>query len=102
MAVPVRTCVGCGARDAQSAMLRVQLGAAGGPTLVERAGHGRSAYVHARPACAAALPKSRGLARSLRTPVGQTERAGLRICIEDRIRRAQLQAAAAAHVQGGE
>jgi len=82
---PTRTCVGCGARDAQRALMRVQLDEAGEPVVVGRARKGRSAYVHARAACAAALPKSRGISRSLRVTLGQAERARLRTSIEEQV-----------------
>jgi uncharacterized protein len=66
---PVRTCVGCGQRDAQAALVRLRLDAAGRLEVAGGAGGGRGAYVHARPECVAALAKTRLLKRSLHRDV---------------------------------
>ncbi len=71
--IAVRTCVGCGCRDGQSRMLRLQW-LAGVPRPVERPTGGRSAYVHACGECVARLGKSRLLERSLRRRVSSSER----------------------------
>lgn len=63
---PTRTCVGCGARDAQSAMLRVRRGDDGLVVAPPRGGCGRSAYVHGRQDCVRAILRSKGVGRSLR------------------------------------
>ncbi|HYB97750.1 MAG TPA: YlxR family protein [Candidatus Limnocylindrales bacterium] len=97
---PVRTCVGCGGRDAQHSLLRVQLDERGQAVIVDRARTGRSAYVHPAAACAAALPKSRGLTRSLRTQLAAPQRLQLRGSIEERIGPAGPQMAEAAAERG--
>ena len=66
---PVRTCVGCGRRDAQARLIRLQVDAAGTLAAVRGAHAGRSAYVHPEPDCVAGLTKSRTLRRSLRRDV---------------------------------
>ena len=79
VSAPVRTCVGCGARDAQSRLVRLQLDAAANLRAVDRAHAGRSAYVHADPKCVEGLIKSRSLRRSLR---GDVERSARQRCVE--------------------
>jgi translation initiation factor IF-2 len=63
---PTRSCVGCGARDAQQAMVRLRRGADGVVRPSPQAGTGRSAYVHPADSCVAGLARSKGLGRSLR------------------------------------
>ena len=54
MTEPVRTCVGCGAKAAQRELVR--LVASGERVAVDRAKRGgRGAWLHAAPACLAAL-----------------------------------------------
>ena len=66
---PVRTCVGCGRRDAQARLVRLQVDGSGAVNAVQRVQAGRSAYVHAERECVAGLIKSRGFRRSLRRDV---------------------------------
>lgn len=75
-ASPLRTCVGCAARDRQPAMIRLRRE---GERVVVAVGRpaGRSAYVHARPECIGGLARSRFLGRSLRADVGRESRAEL-------------------------
>lgn len=68
-AQPIRTCIGCGARESQSDLLRLQAGSVGGLALVARPIRGRSAYVHDRRPCIEAVVKSRILRRSLHVDV---------------------------------
>lgn len=71
MAGPTRTCVGCGRRDAQSAMLRLRRDAAGVIVPAAAVSTGRSAYVHPLPDCVSGLARSKGLGKSLRTTVSK-------------------------------
>lgn len=71
---PTRTCVGCGRRDRQSAMLRLRRDPAGSIGLAEAGKAGRSAYVHAAADCVNGIVRSKGLGRSLRTVVEKDER----------------------------
>lgn len=73
---PMRTCAGCGARDAQAAMVRLRL-ADGSLAARGRAGTGRSAYVHDRGECVRGLVKSRLLGKSLRANVTREARVAL-------------------------
>jgi predicted RNA-binding protein YlxR (DUF448 family) len=75
--LPTRTCVGCGARDEQAALVRLQLDADGELVPVARAHRGRSAYVHGTERCAGALAKTRLLRRSLRQDVDKGKREAL-------------------------
>ena len=79
---PTRTCVGCGSRDEQSAMIRLRRGLSGG--LITDGGvadsgirQGRSAYVHAQRECIRGLVRSKGLGKSLRTTVAKEARVEL-------------------------
>ena len=72
---PVRTCIGCGTREPQAQLLRLQVPSSGGLELVERPVRGRSAYVHDRRQCIEAVVKSRILRRSLRVDVPRALRA---------------------------
>jgi len=76
---PVRTCIGCRARDARSALVRVV--ARDGAVAIDRAGRlgGRGAYLHARGACLAAFTRRGGFVRSLRCVVAKPEREMLRV-----------------------
>ena len=67
---PQRTCVGCRTVDAQDALLRAVLDAAGRISLQKgaRRAAGRGAYVHAREACLRAASRG-GFARSFRQKV---------------------------------
>ncbi|RMF22833.1 MAG: DUF448 domain-containing protein [Deltaproteobacteria bacterium] len=74
--IPVRTCTGCGRRDEQRRLLRVQWQDSG-LACSEKPGPGRSAYVHRREECVTRLAKSRLLERSLRRRVPAGERTRL-------------------------
>jgi predicted RNA-binding protein YlxR (DUF448 family) len=69
--VPLRTCAGCRAHAAKTAMLRVVRTPAGA-VVVDPTGEapGRGAYVHRAPACIEAALARGGLARALRAGVG--------------------------------
>lgn len=71
---PMRTCVGCGKRDGQSALVRFRVTTDGGLSEEPRAG--RSAYIHARVACARSLPRSKQLTRALRRNIATETREG--------------------------
>jgi uncharacterized protein len=67
---PVRTCVGCGTREARSALMRFVV--AGDALALDPSGRapGRGAWLHRRPECWTAFVRRRGPVRSLRyTPV---------------------------------
>jgi hypothetical protein len=73
--VPVRTCCGCGQREAQSALTRLVRTAGGGLVLdAERRHGGRGAYLHPRVSCWQGFVRGKGLVRSLRAPVARSER----------------------------
>jgi len=65
---PVRTCVGCRARDAKPALLRVVV--VDGVLTVDPAGRlpGRGASVHPDPACVELADRRRAFPRALRVP----------------------------------
>ncbi|MDC4233019.1 YlxR family protein [Actinomyces sp. B33] len=70
---PVRTCTGCGRRQARSELIRV-VASPGGPIQVDprRDLPGRGAWVHPDPACIGRARARGALARSLKTgsPIG--------------------------------
>ena len=80
---PVRTCVGCRAKDRKGALLRV-VRAGEGMVRVDPIGSavGRGAHVHRNLACIDAAFRRGGLARALRTGLGPVEAARLRADIE--------------------
>jgi len=82
---PVRTCVGCGQRDAQQAMLRLRMKAGDLLIEVDAGGTGRSAYLHSRRPCIQGLVKSKGLTRSLRATIGRDLRFALTEALERRL-----------------
>lgn len=74
---PVRTCVGCGRRDARTALVRfVASGAELRPDVAGRL-PGRGAYLHRAAACHEGFMSRRGPIRSLRSTVGREARAAL-------------------------
>ena len=75
---PVRTCCGCGARDAQGALIRITA-SAGGELIVDpgRRRGGRGAYLHPRPACWEGFVRGKLYLRSLRMPAGVPARRAL-------------------------
>ena len=74
---PVRTCVGCGGRAPQRALLRFAGGPAGLHLDGRRRAPGRGAYLHASPECWRAFTRRRGPVRSLRSTPAPAERAAL-------------------------
>ncbi len=64
---PVRTCLGCRARDSQGALVRLAWD--GHRLLVSRTAAGRGAWVHPRPDCLRAASHKGVLARAFRTAV---------------------------------
>ena len=82
---PTRTCVGCGARDAQSAMVRLRRGPDGIVVATPSGGCGRSAYVHPGAACIAGLARSKGMGRSLRITVAKETRLDLMRILDERL-----------------
>jgi len=83
-AEPVRTCVGCGRREARSGLVRF---VAGGDGLVldpcQRA-PGRGAWLHRRPDCWIAFVRRRGPVRSLRRSATPAERERLVAMLSER------------------
>ena len=77
MSEPVRTCVGCGGKAAQRALVRVK--AAGERVVVdrERSG-GRGAWLHPEPPCLERAVKRRAFARALRAEGLRADAAALR------------------------
>jgi len=67
--VPIRTCVGCGRRDSQRALIRFVATLAVGRSLP-----GRGAYLHRRQDCWKAFARARGPVRSLRAAPTPAER----------------------------
>lgn len=80
---PTRTCVGCGARDAQAAMLRLRRSDAGIVVAADRGGIGRSAYVHPGAACVRGIARSKGVGRSLRMTVTKENRLELMLILDE-------------------
>ena len=73
--VALRTCVGCGERDAQNALLRFAHAPQQGLRLRTDAGSpGRSAYLHHRRDCWQRFVARKGVVRSLGRPVDKNER----------------------------
>lgn len=66
---PQRTCLGCGARNEQSALLRIVERA--GELCVDRLAEGRGAYLHRREECWGAFVRKKSLYRALRVEVGR-------------------------------
>jgi hypothetical protein len=83
----VRTCVGCGERDAQGTLLRIQATPEGCLHPVDKAHAGRSAYVHARARCIGLVARSRLLNRSLRVTVDGSARASLAATLQGAVGR---------------
>ncbi len=80
--VPVRTCVGCGERDAQGTLVRVQVAPDGTLRAVERPQGGRSAYVHAHSPCIVRSARGKLFNRSLRVATDATSRAALATALQ--------------------
>jgi predicted RNA-binding protein YlxR (DUF448 family) len=76
--VPIRTCMGCGQRDLQPALVRVQAAADGTLRVVSPHGvhAGRSGYLHDRRACWEQFAGRKGRVRSLGQSLDRAQRAG--------------------------
>ena len=72
MAIPERTCVGCGEKQPATALVRLRLVEGAVVVDAERRG-GRGAWVHSGSACLARAVKRKGLARAFRAPVAVDE-----------------------------
>lgn len=73
--VPVRSCIGCGARAPQAELLRVASTADGGLQLLTGRAHaGRSGYLHPDVACWERFAARKGPVRSLRQTVDKVRR----------------------------
>jgi uncharacterized protein len=83
MPQPIRSCIGCRARDRRGALTR--LVARDGRLEVDRAGRapGRGAWVHARAACLDAFARRGGFVRALRCVIPKPERAALRVLFSE-------------------
>ena len=76
-AEPIRTCVGCGAREPRAALVRFVVSAGElAPDLPARA-PGRGAWLHRRPECWDAFARRRGPVRALRATPSAASRARL-------------------------
>ena len=75
---PVRTCLGCRARDARSRLVRVT--ARDGALVVDRAGRlgGRGGYFHVDQTCVDTFARRGGFVRSLKCVVPKPERESFR------------------------
>ena len=81
----MRTCVGCGAREARASLVRFVSAADGGLTLdLRRALPGRGAWLHGDPACWSAFVGRRGPVRSLRTTPSRAAREALQVALATR------------------
>jgi predicted RNA-binding protein YlxR (DUF448 family) len=81
-AFPTRTCVGCGRRDRQSAMLRLKHAGQGRVVTASAVREGRSAYVHAAGECVRGLARSKALQKSLRQTIAKEARLALIASLE--------------------
>jgi uncharacterized protein len=79
---PTRTCVGCGRRDSQSAMLRLRRDGEGRIVAAGLIRSGRSAYVHAAGPCVQGLVRSKVLGKSLRQTIAKEARVALVASLE--------------------
>ena len=84
---PERTCVGCRSRAAKRELLRV-VRTPRGDVAVDPSGsaQGRGAYVHRDPSCVGAALRAGGIARALRTGLGENEVGKLRHELEEHLR----------------
>ncbi len=78
MAAPIRTCVGCGVRAAQSELVRLRT--EGERVIVDRRRTGgRGAWLHADAACLDRAIRRRAFGRALRRPDVRADAAALRV-----------------------
>lgn len=73
--VPIRLCIGCGARAPQRELLRLVRSLGGSLVLSDRGRGGRGGYLHRREACWTAFAVRRGVVRSLGHAVDRGARA---------------------------
>jgi predicted RNA-binding protein YlxR (DUF448 family) len=76
-AEPVRTCVGCGMRDARAALVRFVASEGRLALDLEARAPGRGAWLHRRPECWSAFERRRGPVRALRATPLPAERVRL-------------------------
>ncbi|MBI1813949.1 MAG: YlxR family protein [Deltaproteobacteria bacterium] len=70
----LRTCIGCGARAGQAALVRIAADPQGTLTPVIRHASGRSAYLHRSAECWERFAGRKGPVRSLQRAVSRSER----------------------------
>lgn len=73
---PIRTCIGCRAREPMSALVRIVAdpSAPGGCVVdADRTQAGRGAHIHPRAECVEEARRRRALARALRIPATQVD-----------------------------
>lgn len=76
--IPIRTCMGCGAREPQSALLRIVLDPTAGLRVdAQRRARGRGGYLHPLPECWTRFSRRKGPLRSLRASVDRAAREAL-------------------------
>lgn len=78
--MPIRTCVGCRVRDAQSALVRLVVRDGGIVRDDARRACGRGAYVHPHRPCLEAFARRGGFVRSLKCMVAKDVR--VMLCAE--------------------
>ncbi|MGH3339377.1 MAG: YlxR family protein [Propionibacteriaceae bacterium] len=69
MPAPLRTCIGCRARDEKALLLRLIAHDAGVEIDIRQVLPGRGAYLHPRPGCLEQALKRRNLGRALRSEI---------------------------------
>ena len=80
---PRRTCLGCGARDDQSALLRLVLQGTG-ELRIDRKGEGRGGYLHEQERCWEAFLRRKSLSRAFRAEVGRVARERLVLVLSEK------------------
>jgi uncharacterized protein len=76
--VPIRTCLGCGVVDQQSALFRIVCAGDGTLSVDEkRCAGGRGGYLHPNPECWARFTQRKGAVRSFRAAVERPARTAL-------------------------
>ena len=83
---PVRTCVGCGGKAAQRALVRLK-GEAGRVVFDRARTGGRGAWLHPDPACLDGALKRRAFARALRAEALLTDAGALRVELTENARK---------------
>ncbi len=92
--VPVRMCMGCGARALQPELLRVARARDGSLAIAGRTQHGRTGYLHRRQECWERFAARKGPVRSLRYSIDKTTR----IALVEELKRAARHHGADCHV----